>query len=162
MSTKLTIGDNAMLDSNTLKLVFASATVNEMITQYLAMMLDKKGYQLISVSRLQFLSALDCGVNIGSDIARKLNISRQMVAKSVKELCEAGYLQQQAGVGRQKLIMFTPLGEQLIAQARALLADLDQVFQQQLSYNSLVETLSHLDNMQTAMSELLALPSNDK
>jgi len=162
MSTKLTSGDNAMLDSNTLKLVFASATVNEMITQYLAMMLDKKGYQLISVSRLQFLSALDCGVNIGSDIARKLNISRQMVAKSVKELCEAGYLQQQAGVGRQKLIMFTPLGEQLIAQARALLADLDQVFQQQLSYNSLVETLSHLDNMQTAMSELLALPSNDK
>lgn len=128
MSTKFTNRGIPMADSQSLRLLFASADLHDQFTEYVAEYLRSKGFNGISPSMLYFLSTLDCGINYGSEIARRLKVSRQMVAKTVKELCRAGYLEQIEGVGKQKQILFTEQGERLMSTARSALADLDQVF----------------------------------
>lgn len=116
-----------MVGSQTLQLLQQTSQLNRLMSHYLAQQLINRGYRAISPSLLEFLSVLECGVNIGSDIARKLSVSRQMVAKTVKQLCQSGYLQQTEGQGKQKHILFTESGEHLMSDARQLLADMDQL-----------------------------------
>ncbi len=151
MSTKLTEKQTAMVDSDSLQLVFAAAKLHESITHYLATCLSQQGYSSITPTVLSFLGAMDCGVNYGAEIARNLNISRQMVAKTVKELSVAGYLQQLDGVGKQKQIVFTQKGEALIAQARQLLAKLDQQFSDKLGQKKLRQLNTDLNNIMFIM-----------
>ncbi len=127
MSTRLTRSGIPMVDSQSLKLVLAASSMEQVFSEYLSNQLTRQGYEAVTPSSLSFLSALDCGENVASNIARALGVSRQMVAKTVKQLCKIGYLEQIDGVGRQKTIIFTPLGEQLISDARRVLADLDHV-----------------------------------
>jgi DNA-binding MarR family transcriptional regulator len=117
-----------MADSQSLRLVFASASLHDHFAEYVTEYLRLQGFDAISPSILNFLSALDCGINYSAEIARRLKVSRQMVAKTVKELCRAGYLEQIEGVGQQKQILLTEQGERLISTVRLALADLDQIF----------------------------------
>ena len=96
---------------------------------------------------LHFLSTLDCGINYGSEIARRLKVSRQMVAKTVRELCRAGYLEQAEGVGKQKQILFTEKGERLMSTARLALADLDRVFIEHFSEELVEEMTTRLETL---------------
>ena len=128
MSTRFTQRGVPMADSRSLKLVFAAARLHEQLIESMAEHLRSKGFDDISPFVLKFLSAFDCDINYGAEIARRLQVSRQMVAKTVKELCQAGYLEQVEGVGKQKQILFTEQGEHLVSAARSVLADLDQVF----------------------------------
>ena len=107
MSTRLTQKGTPMVDSLALTLVQMASDVQERTTDYLSTSLQIKGYKTITPSILNFLGALECGVNYGSEIARNLNVSRQMVAKTVKELSRQGYLEQVADIGKQKKILFT-------------------------------------------------------
>ncbi len=145
MSTKFTKRDIPMADSRSLKLIFASANLHDQFTQYMAEYLRLQGFEAVSPSMLNFLSALDCGINYSAEIARRLKVSRQMAAKIVKELCRAGYLEQIEGVGKQKQILFTELGEHLISTVRLALADLDQVFIERLGEAPLEEVGSRLE-----------------
>ncbi len=141
-----------MVDSQSLRLALGVASVQDQIAAYIAQQLRAKGYD-ISPATLNFLSALDCGVNVGADIARRLKVSRQMVAKTVKELCHAGYLEQVDGVGKQKQILFTAAGEQLMAEVRQLLAQLDKVLLEALGETALQETLARLDTIRHLLSK---------
>ena len=141
-----------MVDSQSLRLALGAASVQDQIAAYIAQQLRAKGYD-ISPATLNFLSALDCGVNVGADIARRLKVSRQMVAKTVKELCRAGYLEQVDGVGKQKQILFTAAGEQLMAEVRQLLAQLDKVLLEALGETALQETLARLDTIRHLLSK---------
>jgi len=141
-----------MADSQSLGLVFAAAGVYDRITEYVAQQLEALGYKDVSPSTLNFLSALDCGVNSGSDIARRLKVSRQMVAKTVKELSHLGYLEQVPGKGKQKQIVFTAAGEQLMSEVRAILAQLDELFDEQLGEQALGEAISMLDAISARIS----------
>lgn len=134
-----------MVDSFSLQLTQSSARLQDHIGHYLSQQLQKCGYIDVNASILSFLGALDCGVNYGSEIARNLEVSRQMVAKTVKELCKLGYLMQQPGEGKQKKILFTPKGEQLMSDARQLLADLDDVLCEQVpDTKALLEQLQQI------------------
>ncbi|WP_096087011.1 MarR family winged helix-turn-helix transcriptional regulator [Agaribacterium haliotis] len=115
-----------MVESLSLQLVQQAGQLNDSISHFLSQKLVAKGYQAITPSLLGFLSTLECGSNYGSELARKLGVSRQMVAKTVRELCALGYLEQLDGPGKQKQIVFTDRGEQLIAHARQCLAEIDQ------------------------------------
>ena len=154
MSTRLTKNDVPMVDSQSLKLLFGTDKLGEQITHYLVKGLQKKKYESITPSILSFLGALDCGINYGSEIARNLGVSRQMVAKTVKELCQIGYLQQVEGNGKQKQILFTRQGERLISEARQLLLELDQVLIKKLGKNNLKESLSTIEEIQRIVSRL--------
>lgn len=136
-----------MVNSSSLRLALATATVRERICDYVTLELKDKGYQDVSSSTLNFLSALDCGVNYGSDIARSLKVSRQMVAKTVRELCEAGYLEQGEGAGRQKQILFTMKGERLMSDVREILAELDAVLVEQMGGTALEKAIGVLEGI---------------
>jgi len=159
MSTELTNKGNPMVDSVSLRLVHATARTRESISAYLAGSLIEGGYAAVTPATLNFLSALDCGVNYGSDIARHLDVSRQMVARTVRELCDLGYLEQGAGPGRQKPITFTDLGERLIADARELLAELDEKLAAELGRHVLNDALARLDQIDACVVRI-ARPAN--
>jgi DNA-binding MarR family transcriptional regulator len=142
-----------MEDSRSLKLLCAAAAMHDRLTAYVAAQLQLQGFDGVSPAMLTFLSALDCGTNYGSEIARRLKVSRQMVAKTVKELCTVGYLEQIEGAGKQKRILFTEQGEQLMAAARSLLADLDQILSDRLGDAAQVEKVTmQLETITTALS----------
>ncbi|WP_080811091.1 MarR family winged helix-turn-helix transcriptional regulator [Halomicronema hongdechloris] len=152
MSTWFTQRGIPMADSQSLRLVFCTAGVHDHITEYVAKRLQQEGYDAISPSMLNFLGTLDCGVNYGSEIARRLNVSRQMVAKTVKELCRVGYLEQVQAKGKQKQIVFTASGEALMSRVRHLLVQLDEVLCKRLGEATLNETLSTLEAIQALLS----------
>ncbi len=154
MSTRLTSKGTQMVESQSLKLALGASQVNDLISKYLSNALKVKGYKFASPSALSFLSTLECGVNYASEIARNLGVSRQMAAKTVKELCLAGYLEQLDDVGKQKKIVFTQTGELLMSDARQLLADMDTILNQELGNNVITTTVDNLNKIQTAIRKL--------
>ncbi len=156
MSTRLTKKGIPMVDSQSLQLVFGAAGVHENISRYLSVSLNTKGYKSVTPSVLSFLSALECGENYGSDIARNLGVSRQMVAKTVKSLCQVGYLEQLDAAGKQKRIVFTELGERLMSDSRQLLAGLDVILHKAVGQSVLQENIATLHNIQNIVDELSA------
>ena len=154
MSIRLTRKGTPMVESQTLKWALAASSVTEQISHYLSDSLQKMGYVGASTSVLQFLSALDCGINYGSEIARSLKVSRQMVAKTVKQLSALGYLQQIEGQGKQKQIVFTQQGENLMADSRKLLAELDDKIATKMDDNIWSLVLDQLTQLSSVMSEI--------
>jgi len=118
-----------MVESLSLKLAFGSRRLHEAILQSVASRLSEIGYQAATPAALDFLGALECGDNHASEIARMMGVSRQWVAKNVARFCRLGYLEQLAGSGRGKRIVFTAHGESLMADARKELASLDTVLE---------------------------------
>ncbi len=154
MSTRVTRGGIPLVDSQSLQLIQSASSLNDAMAKYLAQHLLKQGYVALTPSLLSFLGVLECGVNYGSEIARSLGVTRQMVAKTVKALCRLGYLEQRDGVGKQKEIYFTETGEQLMSDARLLLAEIDHVFFERTGGESMEKVTSQLN--------LLAHVLNDK
>jgi DNA-binding MarR family transcriptional regulator len=154
MSTKLTINKIPMVESQSLQLVLAAAQVHEKISIYLSDSLKKKGYKFASPSVLNFLSTLECGINYGSEIARTLGVSRQMVAKIVKELCNANYLEQREGLGKQKEIVFTKTGELLMSDSRQILASIDKILDKEMGDIQLKTMVTNLESVQKLMIQL--------
>jgi len=161
MSIELTLKGNPMVDSVSLRLVQATARTRDSISAYLARTLSERGYTAVTPANLNFLGALDCGVNYGSDIARHLDVSRQMVAKTVRDLCTVGYLEQGAGPGRQKPITFTHRGERLIADARALLAELDEKLAAELDRDVVTDALRDLEQIDACIDRLARSPDSE-
>jgi len=143
-----------MRDSESLQLVLQATKISEQITLHVSQELTKKGYESATPAVLGFLSTLDCGVNYASEIARNLGVSRQMVAKTVKEFIRLGYLEQQAGIGKQKEILFTEKGEHLMSDSRAILADIDKRVADDLNDKALNETLNKLTDIQQTLNHL--------
>lgn len=141
-----------MVESHSLKLVFGAARMNERISLFLARSLEDLGYVGATASMLSFLSTLECGINYGSEIARSLGISRQMVAKTVKELVRLGYLEQLKAQGKKKPILFTEKGEHLMSDARCLLAELDQQLCKAMGPGALEDLVGKLDTVQKLCS----------
>ncbi len=127
MSTRFTRRGVPLVESQSLQLIQSAQRLNDVITKYLSQRLVEKGYASLTPSLLSFLSILECGVNYASEIARSLDVTRQMVAKTVKQLCQLGYLEQIDGAGKQKEIHFTETGEYLMSDARQLLSEMDKI-----------------------------------
>jgi len=152
MSTELTKNNIQMVDSWTLQLVMAATEVQELASNYLCTELMNRGF-VITKASLNFLSTLECGVNYASEIARKTGVSRQMVAKTVKELCNKGYLKQLDSTGKQKQILFTKKGELLIAESRMILSDIDKTLTHSIQAKSLVDTLKVMNSIREVLSD---------
>lgn len=81
-----------------------------------------------------------------------------MVAKTVKQLCQLGYLEQLDDVGKQKII-FTKAGENLMSDARQPLADLDKTMQQQLTDIDIEKAITELEAMIEVVEKIKNTPS---
>jgi DNA-binding MarR family transcriptional regulator len=117
-----------MIGSRTLRLVNACRGFQNRIAAALAAALEQRGYRGIGPAQLGFLAQLDCGPNHAAELARRTGVSRQAVHKTVRELEGLGVLSlvNDPGLRNQKVILFTPAGEQLIADCRKVLAEMDE------------------------------------
>ena len=102
MSTRLTKKGVPLVESRALQLIQNASRLHDASAWYLSKRLVDMGHTSVTPSLLSFLGVLECGVNYASEIARTLGVTRQMVAKTVKELCRLGYLEQLDGAGKQK------------------------------------------------------------
>ena len=152
MSTRFTKRGVPLVESQSLQLIQSASRLNDAITKYLSQRLVARGYESVTPSLLSFLSVLECGVNYGSEIARNLDVTRQMVAKTVKQLCRLGYLEQVDGAGKQKEIHFTKTGEYLMSDARRLLAELDEVLSSKTGGRSPQAIIEELNTVSSAVS----------
>ncbi|WP_233402836.1 MarR family transcriptional regulator [Marinomonas transparens] len=144
-----------MMESQSLQLMQSTSRLNDVMTKYIAQRLVEKGYTSLTPSYLSFLSVLECGVNYGSEIARSLDVTRQMVAKTVKELSRLGYLDQKEGAGKQKEIHFTEAGEYLMSDARKLLAEVDDVLFKYSESNKPEKIMSEMNVIADAINDKL-------
>jgi DNA-binding MarR family transcriptional regulator len=152
MSTRLTKSGVALVDSDSLRLAHAANELSEALLQYLSDGLTERGYEVATPGTLRFLGTLDCGENHASEIARMMGVSRQMVARNVAHFCRLGYLEQREGGGRQKTILFTGLGERLMADARRLLAGLDRELRAEVGTRALSRTVARLETLRDAVA----------
>ena len=116
-----------MAESQMLQLFQACRRLQERLTETLVARLRARGYQGVTAGHLTFLAELECGENHAAELARRTGISRQAVHKQVKELAALGLLDERPDPQRrnQRTIVFTDRGIQLIADARAILAEMD-------------------------------------
>ncbi|WP_397541417.1 MarR family transcriptional regulator [Roseovarius salis] len=124
MSTTLT---RTMQDSLTLDLYHAARGYQDRLTRYLSAELARRHGAEVSPSQLAFLSVLICGENTASSVARRMGLTRQAAQRQMAALADLGYLALAPDPDRrnQSLITFTKAGEQLMAQCRAVLTELD-------------------------------------
>jgi DNA-binding MarR family transcriptional regulator len=116
-----------MADSQLLRLYQACRAFQDRVIQVLVARLETLGYTRIGAAHLTFLAQLECGENHAAELARRTGISRQAVHKQVKELAALDLLSERTDPRRrnQRTIVFTDRGIRLIADCRAILADLD-------------------------------------
>ena len=113
-------------DSLSLPIAQAASELTDRIMARLCRELSALGYSAITPSSLMFLSKLDCGNGIASDLARDLGVSRQRIAKTVSDMKTVGYVRQQESVGKRKILSLTARGAEVTQHARRLCAELDQ------------------------------------
>lgn len=132
MSTELTTSTTPpayeMADSRSLKLLHLASGFERRVQKWLVELLHERGFNSLTQSQLSFLGTLDCGPNNASQIANDLDITRQAVHKTVKELEALGWLKSKADPIRrnQRIITFTDEGERMMSEARALFKHLDE------------------------------------
>ena len=99
---------------------------------------------------MTFLAELECGENHAAELARRTGISRQAVHKQVKELAALGLLAERPDARRrnQRTIVFTDAGVQLIADARAILAEMDAALPAESDGASAADVLAFLSAAQ--------------
>ncbi len=158
MSTELTRlpqSDLPMVESHSLSLTFLLAEVQDAMLARLSGELAARGHPGVTASALGFLGHLDCGINYASGIAEKLNVSRQMVAKTVAEMEQAGWLAQGTDPQRRnrKVIRFTSDGERLMADARQVLADLDGELARACGADFLPEVTRMLERLRSQLGQ---------
>jgi DNA-binding MarR family transcriptional regulator len=142
-----------MVESASLRIAFGLAEAHEELMHFLADRLARAGHAGVTASALGFLGQLDCGVNHAAEVARRLGVSRQMVAKTVAEMERAGWLQQATDPEHRnrKTIRFTAAGERLMADARQALAALDTELEQAGGTGFCERLLTDLERLRTTL-----------
>lgn len=137
-----------MVDSAALRLSQAIETYRVKQVIWLLEGLTEQGITDLNATHLSFISVLDCADNTASEVARRLNITRQAVHKTVRELEALGYVATAPNKVQRnsKIIQITEKGECLIAVARNMFAQLDARLSNTLSETSLTELHTFLDS----------------
>lgn len=137
-----------MVDSQALRLSQAIAGYQTRQISWLIDGLTSQGFRDLTPSHVTFIAALECDDNIASDVARRLNLSRQAVHKTVRELTIAGYIETTENENKRnsKMIQITVKGEELIAVARRMYAELDRQLVSESSAQDIERLIRILDH----------------
>ncbi|GLQ35662.1 hypothetical protein GCM10007939_19450 [Amylibacter marinus] len=145
MSTKLTRkSPNAgydLVDSHALSLTQATESFRNHMVQWLLSRLHEDGFPDLKASQLTFMGSLDCGVNFAAELARTLQVSRQAIHKTVRELENSGWLatRPDEALGNQRVIVFTDEGERIMACVRGHFLTLDKVLIKEFGEDQIAE-----------------------
>lgn len=85
--------------------------------------LRTRGYDAVTDAHLVLFGNLDCGATHAAQIAQRMQVSRQAISKTLRELQSLGFVRLQDDPARrnQKLVVMTAQGEQLARDAREAL-----------------------------------------
>jgi len=118
MSTKLTIR-RGPVDAGKPLTVLLEAT-SQFILQSLIARLQERGYDNVTEPHLVLFGNLDCGATHAAQIAQRMQMSRQAISKTLRELQSLGLVRLEDDPERrnQKTVVMTPRGMQLARAAR--------------------------------------------
>jgi len=116
-----------LLESRSLAILYGLDAFQDRVLDQLVENLTAQGFEGIKRGHITFLAALDCDANHAANVARRLNISRQAVHKTVRELEVKGWLETQKNpdLRNQRTIHFTHEGERMMSLARHFFFELD-------------------------------------
>lgn len=144
MSTKFTTSAENLLDALPLAQLLVNA--QQQVNLAIVRMMADQGHHELSPAQLAFIVNLDCGVTHASAVARRMGVSRQAVYKTTRELQKLDVLRLEDDPERrnQKIIRMTPYGIQIVNDARACNAKLEEILQEQLGPRRFDQLLSTL------------------
>ncbi len=140
MSTKFTSETDVSGMSEPLTVLLQAAS--QSILRGLIGRLKGSGYADITEPHLVLFGNLDCGATHAAQIAQRMQVSRQAISKTLRELQSLGWLrlEDDPARGNQKLVVMTPRGMQLATDARKALGEIEALLAQQIGE----EAMSHL------------------
>ena len=91
-------------------------------------------WEALTGADLNLLASLNCGATHGSELARRLGISRQAVNKLLTNLVDIGAVELEIDPKKrnQKIIVITPKGESLIHMALEKMENLEEEIAQKI------------------------------
>lgn len=97
--------------------------VSKSVLQRLHVRLRECGYDTVTEPHLVLFGNLDCGATHAAQIAQRMQVSRQAISKTLRELHSLGFVRLEDDQARrnQKLVAMTEQGMQLASDARAQL-----------------------------------------
>ena len=121
MSTKFT-NEEASSDPSPPLTVLLGA-VSQSVLRRLHGRLRECGYDSVTEPHLVLFGNLDCGATHAAQIAQRMQVSRQAISKTLRELQALGFARLEDDPARrnQKLVVMTEQGMQLAVDARAQL-----------------------------------------
>jgi DNA-binding MarR family transcriptional regulator len=93
---------------------------SQSVLRTLASRLRARGYDSITEAHLILFGNLDCGATHAAQIAQRMQVSRQAISKTLRELEASGFLRLEDDPDRrnQKLVIMTEYGSQFAVEAR--------------------------------------------
>lgn len=132
MSTRFTSEHSApeLQEPLTVLLESASQSVLKRVVAHLR----ERGYEDITEPHLMLYGNLDCGATYAAAIAQRMQVSRQAISKTLRELQELGFVQLEDDVHKrnQKQVVMTERGMQLALDAREALKVIEEELAEQL------------------------------
>lgn len=118
MSTKFTTSITSN-DSPTPLTVLLEA-VSQSVMRRLHVRLRECGYVTVTEPHLVLFGNLDCGATHAAQMAQRMQVSRQAISKTLRELQSLGFVRLEDDPARrnQKLVVMTEVGMQLAVDAR--------------------------------------------
>jgi len=118
MSTKLSRLD--MPEGLPEPLTVLLEAASQCVLQTLVARLRARGYEAITEPHMVLFGNLDCGATHAARIAQRMQVSRQAISKTLRELQELGFLRLEDDPQRrnQKLVVMVERGMQLAIEAR--------------------------------------------
>lgn len=145
MSTKFTSypGRSSAPEPLTVMLQAASQSIlHDLIGRLRAL-----GYADITEPHLILFGNLDCGATHAAQIAQRMQVSRQAISKTLRELQSLGWIQLEDDPARrnQKLVVMTQQGMKLAIDARTALEEIENLLAEQIGDETMAKLRSALE-----------------
>jgi len=136
MSTKFTT--KVMTDGPPFPLTVLLGAASQSVLRRLHARLRACGYETVTEPHLVLFGNLDCGATHAAQIAQRMQVSRQAISKTLRELHSLGFVRLEDDPARrnQKLVVMTERGMQLALDARAQLHDIEAEMAKEIGTDS--------------------------
>jgi DNA-binding MarR family transcriptional regulator len=143
LSTKFPI----KADTQPLPLTVLLETASRSILHNLVARLRACGHAGVTDPHLVLIGNLDCGATHAAQIAQRLDVSRQAISKTLRELQKMGVIRLENDTMRrnQKVVVMTAMGERLALDARRELAEIEALIANEIGPEAMVALRSALE-----------------
>lgn len=146
MSTKFTGEDQPSDLQQPLTVLLDSAS--QSVLKNLVMRLRERGYPQLTEPHLMLYGNLDCGATYAAQIAQRMQVSRQAISKTLRELQNLSYIRLEDDAQRrnQKQVIMTKRGMQLALSAREELKVIEAEIADQIGTEALAALRQALES----------------